>query len=185
MRPAGEGELEILQDQHAGPSPITTPSRALSNGRGSRHADRPELVEAGDPEEADRRVGPPASMMVAAPRRMSSAAWPMLSLPVAQAETGENDGPCAPTWIETAAVAPLVMIIGMLNGLSARWPRARSSSAWRSIVSKPPTAEPTTTPVTAASSGSITNSASRRAWTAAPTAYCSNRSLRRADRASM
>src|SRR5260370_42597505 len=93
------------------PEPITKPSRSASNGRlapaGSslRRESACMLANAAIAVGVIPASAPPASIAVARPWRIISAASPLAVAPVAQAETGEQLGPRAPAALETAPAA--------------------------------------------------------------------------------
>ncbi len=81
----------------------------------------------------------------AIPLRKYIQAWPMASLPEAQAEPIEKAGPRAPRSIARWPAAPLDMIIGMVNGLTRRGPSCSMIPTESSSARSPPMADETMT----------------------------------------
>ena len=123
---------------------------------------------------------PPATMTSASPRAIIRAASPIAWAPVAHAEAIENPGPWASRRIAIVPAAALGIIIVTNSGETPRSPFSSQLLHSRSTLSRPPTAEPMSTPKRSGSmpSGSP---ASATAWSAATTASWVNRSARRAS----
>ena len=88
---------------------------------------------------------PPAMATSTRPRRIISAASPIESAPVAQADTTEKFGPLIPNIIDTCPDAISPSIIGTVNGLTRRGPRVAKLFICSVIVRKPPTPLPIST----------------------------------------
>jgi hypothetical protein len=113
------------------------------------------------------------------PRRMPSAASPMLWVPVEQAVTMHMFGPFAPTsmaiWPEAVSGSMLAMKKG-LTDFGPRVSRVLMASAMRP---GPPTPDPKTTPMSSALSGPIRSPESATACLAAATPKTTFLSVRR------
>ena len=126
------------------PSPITKPSRSLSNGReafvGSSLRVESARIAAKPPTPSGVIAAslPPAIIASASPRWMmrneSPTAWALVVQAVQVAELG----PLAPVRIETQPEARLTIAAGMKNGLILRGPPFMSASCSRSMVANPP-----------------------------------------------
>src|SRR5262249_40874308 len=103
---------------------------------------------------------------------------------VAQAVTVQELGPFALLRIDTQPAAMFTINIGTVNGEQRSGPFSMSVRCCFSIVSKPPAAEPTTTPTLVGSSFSMSSFASLTASCAAATANWMKRSMRLACLAS-
>ena len=71
---------------------------------------------------------PPATIAMASPRLIISAASPMALALVAQAETVAKFGPRAPIWIDTKPAAMSVMNMVMKKGLTRSGPLSKSTA---------------------------------------------------------
>src|SRR5208282_1496419 len=143
------------------PSPITKPSRSLSQGRLARAGSSLRV------ESARMAANPPTPMGVMAasapPAIMTSASWcwmmrkesPMEWALVVQAVAVASFGPLAPNLMETCPAARLTMEAGMKKGEIRRGPPSSNAVCSRSITSNPPMPEPMCTPTFSAISGVI------------------------------
>src|SRR5450759_4771440 len=141
------------------PSPITKPSRSLSQGRLARAGSSLRV------ESARMAANPPTPMGVMAasapPAIITSASWcwmmrkesPMEWALVVQAVAVASFGPLAPNRMETWPAARLMMAAGIKKGEILRGPPSRSALCSRSITSNPPMPEPICTPTFSAISG--------------------------------
>src|SRR5208282_977820 len=141
------------------PSPITKPSRSLSQGRLARAGSSLRV------ESARMAANPPTPMGVMAasepPAIITSASWcwmmrkesPMEWALVVQAVAVASFGPLAPNLMETCPAARLTMAAGMKKGEILRGPPSRSAVCSRSMTSNPPMPEPICTPTLSAFSG--------------------------------
>src|SRR5208337_796515 len=141
------------------PSPITKPSRSLSQGRLARAGSSLRV------ESARMAANPPTPMGVMAasepPAIITSASWcwmmrkesPIEWALVVQAVAVASFGPLAPNLMETCPAARLTMAAGMKKGEILRGPPSRSAVCSRSITSNPPMPEPICTPTFSAFSG--------------------------------
>src|SRR4051812_17792248 len=167
------------------PSPMTNPSRPLSQGREafSGSSLRVDIARM----DAKPAIGsgwitasvPPATTTSARPERMMSRPSARASEPVAQALAMA----CTPAWalssMPTQAAGPFGMSIGTVCGLTRRGPDSSRMSSWLSRVVAPPMPLPK---LTASRSGSRPESArpeSAHACWAAISAIASERSRRR------
>src|ERR1043166_6068195 len=101
--------------------------------------------------------------------------------PDAQAVTTDEFGPRAPSRMDTSPEAMLMMSIGITNGLTRFGPLTTRVVCWSSSVLNPQMPLPMITPMRAGSSRAMSSLASAKACTAAATANCANRSVRRAS----
>src|SRR6266853_2070924 len=143
------------------PSPITKPSRSLSQGRLARAGSSLRV------ESARMAANPPTPMGVMAasepPAIITSASWcwmmrkesPMEWALVVQAVAVASFGPLAPNLMETWPAARFTMAAGMKKGEILRGPPSISAVCSRSITSNPPMPEPMCTPTFSAFSGVI------------------------------
>ena len=122
---------------------------------------------------------PPASIMVALPRRIISVASPMQWAPVAQAVTTVRFGPRRPNMMLTWPLAMFAISMGMKNGLTLSGPRSSNVLCWASSVYMPPMPEPTITPMRSAFSGVTSSFASSSASLEAAMAKWRKRSILR------
>ena len=173
------------------PSPITKPSRSLSNGRlavvGSslRNDSALALANPATPRGVMADSAPPQIMASALPICSRRKASPMALEPAAQAVATAELGPLAPSAIAARPVAMLGIIIGTVKGLTRPGPLPSRTWAWVSIVSSPPTPEPMLTPIRSALASVISSPASARACLAATTPNLQYRSQRLASLGSM
>src|ERR1035437_4121273 len=143
------------------PSPMTKPSRSLSQGRLARAGSSLRV------ERARMAANPPTPMGVMAasapPAIITSASqcWmmrkesPMEWALVVQAVAVAAFGPLAPNLMETCPAARLMMAAGMKKGEILRGPPSSSAVCSRSITSNPPMPDPICTPTFSAISGVI------------------------------
>src|ERR1019366_4090650 len=134
------------------PSPMTKPSRSLSQGRLARAGSSLRV------ERARMAANPPTPMGVMAasapPAIITSASqcWmmrkesPMEWALVVQAVAVASFGPLAPNLMETCPAARLTMEAGIKKGEILRGPPSSSAVCSRSITSNPPMPEPICTP---------------------------------------
>ena len=134
------------------PSPMTNPSRSLSNGReafsGSslRKLIARIEVKPAIPTGTTQASLPPVTMTSASPNLMMRQASPMQWFAVAQAVTMAIFGPRKPCSIEITPVAMLLIIIGIMKGEVRSGPLVSICVTCVSMVAKPPTPLPTITP---------------------------------------
>src|SRR5580765_309156 len=159
------------------PSPMTKPSRALSNGRLARVGSLLRVESARMAANPPTLIGvidasdPPAIITSASPRRMISVASPMAWADAVQAVHVARFGPRAPKRIETCPAARLMMDAGMKNGEIRRGPPLSSSLCSRSIVENPPIPDAMNTPTWSAIAGVMVSRASSIANWLAASAY--------------
>ena len=126
------------------PSPITKPSRSLSNGREAFSGSSLRVESARMEQKPATASGviaaslPPAIMASASPRWMRRNESPTAWAPDVQAVQVAEFGPLAPVRIETQPEARLTIAAGMKNGLTRRGPPFMSVVCSRSMVAKPP-----------------------------------------------
>jgi len=100
FRAAGFRMFELFDDDHAGASPMTKPSRSRSNGREARSVRRSALLSAFIEENPARPIGmieasaPPARKMSASPNLMMRHDSPIALFEGAHAVTMQKFGPC-------------------------------------------------------------------------------------------
>ena len=110
------------------PSPMTKPSRSLSNGRLARVGSSLRVERARALPKPARAMGlivasvPPVTMTSASPARSRRSDSPMACAPDAHAEVVEKLGPRRPNWMDTCPGAMSRIIIGMKNGLTRPGP---------------------------------------------------------------
>ena len=110
------------------PSPMTKPSRALSNGRLARVGSSLRVDSARIAANPPTLIGvidasdPPAIITSASPRRMISNASPIACADAVHAVHVARFGPRAPKRIDTCPAARLMMDAGMKNGEIRRGP---------------------------------------------------------------
>ncbi len=172
------------------PSPMTKPSRSLSNGRdapcgSSLRVDSARMaLKPPTPSGVTVASVPPQIMASASPRSMTRKASPMACAPVEQADTCDRLGPLAPKRIERFPDARFTMIIGTKNGEKpCRGPFSHSVLQVASMVVTPPRPAPTKQPTRSANSPEISRPESATASEPAATAYCTNGSSVFASRA--
>ena len=165
------------------PSPMTKPSRALSNGRDARvgwslkpvdivraAAKAPRLTR------SMQASAPPHTATSASPARIRRAASPMACALAAHAVTGAPSGPRKPWRIEMWPAAILARKLGTVNGDSRRGPRPSVVRTASTMAPKPPTPEPT---MVAVRSRSLSVSGSQPACCKASCAAASANTLKR------
>ena len=129
------------------PSPMTKPSRSLSNGRLARSGSSLRVDSARIAPNPPTPIGviaasePPAIIASASPRRMISNASPMACADAEQAVQVAEFGPLAPNRIDTWPAARLMIADGMKNGEILRGPPSSSALCSRSMVVNPPMPE--------------------------------------------
>ena len=169
------------------PSPITKPSRSLSNGRlavagSSLRNDRAlALANPATPKGVIADSAPPQTIASALPSWSKRKASPMAFEPAAQAVATAELGPLVPSAIAASPEAMLGIIIGTVNGLTRPGPLPSKTWAWVSIVSKPPTPEPMIMPIRCALASVISKPAWAMACLAATTPNLQKRSQRLAS----
>ena len=125
---------------------------------------------------------PPAIATSTRSWRIRSAASPMASAPLAQAETVLKFGPFAPIIIETWPEAMSLNIMGMRNGLTRLGPRRAMTSYCSERVIIPPTPLPTRTATRSGFCHDISRPACSSASRVLTQANWENRSRRLASR---
>src|SRR5580704_1708484 len=169
------------------PSPMTKPSRSLSQGREARGGSSLKAVDsaraAAKPARPRRHTAasaPPHTMTSASSSMISRDASPIACAPVEQAVTTAWFGPLKPYLIETLPDARLIRFDGMKNGLIRRGPLSCSVIAPSVMPGSPPMPEPIITPVRSSSSSSSgAQPESSTAIAAAAIAKMMNWSMRR------
>ena len=148
------------------PSPITKPSRSLSNGRLARSGSSLRVDSARMAAKPPTPMGvmadsePPAIITSASSRRMISNESPMACADAEHAVHVAELGPLAPKRIDTWPAARLMMVAGMKNGEMRRGPPSMSALCSRSIVLNPPIPEAMNTPTRVEISGLTASRAS-------------------------
>ena len=157
------------------PSPMTKPSRSLSQGRDAICGVSLKLVDsaraAQNPAMPSRHTAasaPPAIITLASSSMISRAASPIACAPVEHAVTTEWLGPLNPNLIDTCPDTRLIRLAGMKNGLTRRMLPLSTRTAFLAISFRPPMPDPIMTPVrTWSSSVSAVHPESATAWIAA------------------
>ncbi len=158
-RAAPPGVLELLEDHDAAPSPMTKPSRSLSNGRLARCGSSLRVDSARIAAKPPTPIGviaasePPAIITSASSRWMISKASPMACADAEQAVQVAEFGPLAPKRIETWPAARLMMAAGMKNGEIRRGPPSMQRLVLALDGAEPADADAMNTPTRVAISG--------------------------------
>ena len=158
------------------PSPMTNPSRSLSNGLLAHigSSDVLSAVSAANPPTPSGVMQlsvPPAIITSASPHWMERNASPIEWEPVAHAVTTLMDFPFAPIAMDTFPAAIFVISSGTRSGFILLGPFSFNFMAFTSACSRLPTPEPMETPTRYGSSFSMQRFASSTASFAAATAY--------------
>src|SRR4029453_8519754 len=159
------------------PSPITKPSRSLSNGRLARSGWSFRVDNARMAPNPPMPIGvmaasePPAIITSASPRLRISNASPTAGAEAEHALQVAEFGPLAPKRIATWPAARLMIAEGMKNGEILRGPPSSSALCSRSMAVNPPMPDAMNTPALGASSGVIWSEASSIANCDAAIAY--------------
>ena len=153
--PRASADSKDSRNKIPAPSPITNPSRSLSNGReavvGSSFGDK--AVSTSKPAIPISLIvasAPPAKQASNSPLRILTNASPIALVALAQAVTISKLIPRAPTFIEMFAAPIFPMVKGTNNGFTRFGPFSimRWMPVW--IANKPPIPDPTRTPTRSA-----------------------------------
>ena len=157
VAPRASARSHASSTRNAAPSPITKPSRPVSNGRDAAVGSSLRVLSAPMRANAAIDVGviaasvPPHTTTSALPSRIIRSPSPIALAPDAQAVDTQRLAPVKPCFIDTRPAVALTIIIGTRNGLTRLGPRSRWTPICASSVVRPPTPVPAITATRAGS----------------------------------